>query len=76
FVLVSSIEMSADGPMRPPYAVYVQGGLSLGHVALALERAIQELLQLGRIPDDRWRAAWARLEAPADVGSSGRPESF
>lgn len=76
FVLGSSIEMSADGPMRPPYAVYVQGGLSLGHVALALERAIQELLQLGRIPDDRWRAAWARLEAPADVGSSGRPESF
>lgn len=74
FVLGSSIELSADGPMRPPYAVYVQGGLSLGHVALALERAIAELTQRGMVPQERWRAAWDRMGSSADVGSVGRRE--
>lgn len=74
FVLGSSIELSADGPMRPPYAVYVQGGLSLGHVALALEQAINELTQRGMVPEERWRAAWERVGAPAHVGSLGRRE--
>ena len=31
FIQGSSIELSADGPMKPPYAVYFQGGLTCEH---------------------------------------------
>ena len=34
FVQGSSIELSADGPIRPPYEAYVQGGLTYEHVKL------------------------------------------
>lgn len=37
FVQGSSIELSADAPMREPYTVYVQGGLTLEHIKLAIE---------------------------------------
>lgn len=37
FIEGSTIELSADGPLRPPYAVFVQGGLSYLHVKCALE---------------------------------------
>lgn len=47
FVQGSSIELSADGPMRPPYYVFVQGGLSRVHVEIALERVLQSLWQAG-----------------------------
>ncbi|MEB6332100.1 methionine gamma-lyase family protein [Staphylococcus pseudoxylosus] len=43
FVQGSSIELSADGPIRPPYEVYVQGGLTYEHVKLAVTRAAQKL---------------------------------
>jgi len=43
FVQGASIELSADGPMRPPYTVYVQGGLSYDHVVLALEEILHAL---------------------------------
>ena len=36
FVQGSSIELSADGPIRPPYEAYVQGGLTYEHVKLAV----------------------------------------
>ena len=36
FIEGSSIELSADGPMRPPYRVYFQGGLTYEHIKLAL----------------------------------------
>lgn len=41
FVSGSTIELSADGPIRPPYAVYLQGGLSLMHVKCALAGALE-----------------------------------
>lgn len=47
FVQGSSIELSADGPMRPPYAAYFQGGLTRQHVVLAALNAAHELLARG-----------------------------
>lgn len=44
FIEGSTIELSADGPCRPPYAVYMQGGLSYFHVKLALIGILKELL--------------------------------
>ena len=43
FVQGSSIELSADGPIRPPYEAYVQGGLTYEHVKLAVTRAVQHM---------------------------------
>ena len=43
FVSGASIELSADAPMRPPYAAYVQGGLTLAHGRLGLAGALQAL---------------------------------
>lgn len=40
FVEGSTIEFSADGPLRPPFAAYVQGGLSYMHVKCSLEGAL------------------------------------
>jgi cystathionine gamma-lyase len=41
FVAGSSAELSADGPMREPYIVYLQGGTHLSHGRLALEAVLQ-----------------------------------
>lgn len=43
FVEGSTIELSADGPMREPYAVYMQGGLNFAHVKIALRGILKEL---------------------------------
>lgn len=43
FVQGASIELSCDGPIRPPYTVYLQGGLTLEHGILALEKVLQNL---------------------------------
>ena len=43
FIQGSSIELSADGPIRPPYEAYVQGGLTYEHVKLAVTRAVQHM---------------------------------
>jgi len=43
FVQGSSIELSADGPLREPYAVYLQGGLTFEHALLALMGAANEM---------------------------------
>ena len=45
FVQGSSIELSADGPIKPPYAVYFQGGLTWYHAKLGILRALEELVQ-------------------------------
>lgn len=45
FVQGSSIELSADGPMRAPFAVYFQGGLTREHVLLAAVRAAAYLVR-------------------------------
>lgn len=44
FVQGSSIELSADGPIREPYAVYFQGGLTYEHAKIGILRSIQELI--------------------------------
>ena len=45
FIQGSSIEMSSDGPLRPPYNIYLQGGLSLAHVKVGLALAAEEILK-------------------------------
>ena len=47
FVQGSSIELSADGPIRPPYAVYFQGGLTWYHAKLGILMSLQKLLEAG-----------------------------
>ncbi len=45
FIEGSTIELSADGPVRPPYAVYMQGGLNYAHVKIALKGIVEKLLK-------------------------------
>ena len=47
FVSGSSIELSADGPIKPPYAVYFQGGLTWPHAKLGLLKSLQSLIDAG-----------------------------
>ena len=44
FVQGSSIELSADGPIKPPYAVYFQGGLTWYHAKLGILMSLQKLV--------------------------------
>ena len=43
FTLGSSIEISADGPLREPYAVYLQGGISFATAKISVMLAAQEV---------------------------------
>ena len=43
FIEGSTIELSADGPLRPPYVAYMQGGLSYSHVKIALGGILKRL---------------------------------
>ena len=45
FIQGASIELSADGPIRPPYVAYVQGGLTYSHVKIAICSAIDALIK-------------------------------
>ena len=47
FVQGSSIELSADGPIREPYAVYFQGGLTWHHAKLGILMSLQKLMDAG-----------------------------
>lgn len=49
FVSGSSIELSADGPIKPPYAVYFQGGLTWHHAKLGILKAFQNMVDDGLI---------------------------
>ena len=49
FVQGSSIELSADGPIRPPYAVYFQGGLTWCHAKLGILMSLQKMVDSGLI---------------------------
>ncbi|MGK9043934.1 aminotransferase class I/II-fold pyridoxal phosphate-dependent enzyme [Mammaliicoccus vitulinus] len=44
FIQGSSIELTADGPIRAPYEAYIQGGLTYEHVKLAITRAVKNLI--------------------------------
>ncbi len=45
FIQGSSIELSADGPIRPPYAVYFQGGLTWDHAKYGILMSLQKLYE-------------------------------
>ena len=50
FVSGSSIELSADGPIKPPYSVYFQGGLTWQHAGFGILKSLQALVEKGLIP--------------------------
>lgn len=52
FVSGSSIELSADGPIKPPYAVYFQGGLTWQHGKFGIMKSMQKLVEKGIITKD------------------------
>ncbi|MEK4148270.1 methionine gamma-lyase family protein [Robertmurraya sp. FSL W8-0741] len=45
FIQGASIELTADGPIRPPYVAYFQGGLTYSHVKMAICIALNHLLE-------------------------------
>lgn len=49
FVQGSSIELSADGPIREPYAIYYQGGLTWAHAKLGILMSLQKMCDAGLI---------------------------
>ena len=49
FIQGSSIELSADGPIREPYAVYFQGGLTWHHAKLGILMSLQKMLEAGLV---------------------------
>ena len=49
FVQGSSIELSADGPIRAPYAVYFQGGLTWYHAKLGILMSLQKMVDAGLV---------------------------
>ena len=53
FVSGSSIELSADGPIAPPYAVYFQGGLTYPHARFGILKTVQYMLDKGLITKDQ-----------------------
>jgi len=44
FIEGSTIELSADGPLRAPYVAYMQGGLNYAHVKIAIMNVLKEIL--------------------------------
>lgn len=49
FVQGSSIELSADGPIKPPYAVYFQGGLTWPHAKLGILMSLEHMVRKGLV---------------------------
>ena len=49
FVQGASIELSADGPIRPPYAIYFQGGLTFPHAKAGVLLSVQKLCEKGLV---------------------------
>lgn len=49
FVQGSSIELSADGPMREPFNVYFQGGLTLPHAKFGIMMSLQKMVEAGLV---------------------------
>ena len=53
FVSGSSSELSADGPIKPPYAVYFQGGLTWQHAKFGMMKSLQRLFETGIITKEQ-----------------------
>ena len=49
FIQGASIELSADGPMKPPYNVYFQGGLTFPHARYGILKSVQRLVNDGHV---------------------------
>lgn len=49
FVAGASIELSADGPIRPPYTAFMQGGLTYAHGRIALSEALRRMMETGAL---------------------------
>lgn len=49
FISGSSIELSADGPLKEPYAVYFQGGLTYPHVKFGIMMSLQRIVEKGLV---------------------------
>ena len=49
FIQGASIELSADGPMREPYTAYMQGGLTYTHGRIALQMALNRMVEQGAL---------------------------
>ncbi|WP_028782871.1 aminotransferase class I/II-fold pyridoxal phosphate-dependent enzyme [Thalassobacillus devorans] len=47
FIQGASLELTADGPIRPPYMAFVQGGLTYEHVKIAVKLALNEIIEAG-----------------------------
>lgn len=62
FVSGSSIELSADGPIKPPYAVYFQGGLTWQHAKFGILRSLQSLVDKGLLMSEDVTKAREKLE--------------
>ena len=45
FVQGSTIELSADGPVRTPYVMYMQGSITFEHAVLAVMGAVEKILK-------------------------------
>lgn len=63
FVSGSSIELSADGPIKPPYAVYFQGGLTWQHAKFGILRSLQSLIDRKIVPKEAVLDAKGRKSA-------------
>ncbi len=55
FVQGSSIELSADGPIKEPYAVYFQGGITTWHAKFGIMNSLQKLVEAGMVPKESLR---------------------
>ena len=53
FIQGSSIELSADGPIKPPYSVFFQGGLTWYHAKLGILMSLQKLLDAGIVKPEQ-----------------------
>ncbi len=53
FVQGSSIELSADGPIKPPYTVYFQGGLTWEHAKVGILMSLQKLVEAGIVDKEQ-----------------------
>ncbi|MRG28096.1 aminotransferase class I/II-fold pyridoxal phosphate-dependent enzyme [Laceyella tengchongensis] len=53
FVQGASIELSADGPLRPPYIAFMQGGLTYSHVKIGIVQALDHMAETGHIAFER-----------------------
>ncbi|MEC3885996.1 methionine gamma-lyase family protein [Halobacillus sp. HZG1] len=49
FIQGASLELTADGPIRPPYTAFVQGGLTYAHVKIAVVQAVEQLIEEGMV---------------------------